>query len=96
MPKRIPITAASSIAKTHGCRQVIVVAWDGEKTHVVTYGVSQEECGQAADGGNLVKRALGWPESLCSAEPSRVVKLKTRIKQLEGFIETLASACKGD
>ncbi|SIO37222.1 hypothetical protein SAMN05444166_4175 [Singulisphaera sp. GP187] len=91
MPNRIPILAASDIAKAHGCSQVIVLAWDGKKTHVVTYGESVEDCDQAAQGGNRVKVALGWPESLCNEEPSRVKKLKdenydlkVKIKELEG------------
>ena len=91
MPKRIPILAASDIAKAHDCRQVIVLAWDGKRTHVVTYGKTVEDCQQAADGGNRVKRALGWPESLCNEEPSRVAKLKaeneslrSKVKDLEG------------
>lgn len=86
MPKRIPIQAAKDVAKTHGCRQVILLAWDGERTHVVTYGVNDEECCQAAIGGNRVKAALGWPESLM-AEPSRVKKLKSRVKELEDELE---------
>lgn len=83
MPDRIPISAARTIAGDHGCRQVIIVAWDGKKTHVVTYGKTVKECEQAASGGNFVKKALGWPESLCNSEPSRVAKLKSRIKELE-------------
>lgn len=82
MPKRIPIAAARRFAREHNLRQVIVVAWDGELSHVVTYGKTVEDCDQAALGGNKVKTALGWPESL-HAEPSRVRKLKARIAELE-------------
>ena len=83
MPKRIPIKVAKDIANKHDLRQVILVAWDGKLTHVVTYGKTIEECDQAAVGGNLVKRALGWPESMCKEEPSRVKKLKEEIKKLK-------------
>lgn len=92
MPKRIPILAASDIAKAHGCRQVIVVAWDGERTHVVTYGVTEEDCDQAAMGGNRVKTALGWPESL-QADPSRVKKLKNKIAELEAQLQLHEAPC---
>lgn len=68
---RIPIAAARRIAEEFGQRQVILVCWDGETTHVTTYGASAAECAQAAEGGNYVKRALGWPERLCSAVPAR-------------------------
>jgi len=81
MPKRIPITVAGQIAEKHNCRQVIVLAWDGELTHVVTYGKTVEDCAQAATGGNLLKQKWGWPE--CNDQPSRVKKLERRIAELE-------------
>jgi hypothetical protein len=81
MPKRIPISAAKRIATEYGCRQVIIVAWDGTLTHCVTYGVSIEDCDHAAQGGNRIKQALGWPESL-RAEPSRVRAMHRRIESL--------------
>lgn len=72
MPERIPISAAKQIAEQHGCKQVIVVAYDEQGlTHVVTYGKSVRDCEQAAMGGNFVKRALGWPEELCKDKPAR-------------------------
>lgn len=82
MPKRLPITDAKALAKKHSLRQVILLAWDGERTHVVTYGSTQEDCAQAAAGGNKVKAALGWPESL-QAEPAVVQRLKARVAELE-------------
>lgn len=72
MTKRIPIQAAKDIASKHACRQVIILAWDGVSTHVVTYGKSVEDCLQAANGGNAIKRSLGWPESECNAVPARI------------------------
>src|ERR1043166_9750175 len=93
MPKRIPISAAKQVAKEQGCRQVIIMAWDGETTHCVTYGTTVEDCDQAAQGGNKIKKALGWPESLM-AEPSRVKALKARIKELEAQLH--APNVKGD
>lgn len=73
MTKRIPIRVAKTIADEFGQDQVIVVTWDKSTghTHVVTYGKTVEECEQAAEGGNRVKRALGWPEELCNAKPRR-------------------------
>ena len=87
MPKRIPIEAARRIAKEYDCRQVIIVAWDGKLTHCVTFGKSITDCDQAAQGGNRIKKALGWPESL-RAEPSRVKALKARINELELILTT--------
>ncbi len=73
MTRHIPIRVAKTIADEFKQDQVIVVTWDktAGRTHVVTYGKTVEECAQAADGGNLVKRALGWPEELCNAKPRR-------------------------
>jgi len=76
MPKRIPIKAAKDIAQEYNLKQVILCAWDGELTHIVTYGKTLEDCDQAAQGGNKIKKFLGWSEELCEAEPSRVKKLK--------------------
>lgn len=56
------------IAEDYGKRQVILVTWDGSLTHVATYGATAAECRQAAQGGNLVKAALGWPPEACRAE----------------------------
>ena len=82
MPKRVPISAVREFAKGHDLRQVIVLAWDGELTHVVTYGKTAEDCDQAAQGGDRLKKTLGWPESL-NAAPSRVRALQRRVEELE-------------
>ena len=82
MPKGIPISALKRFAKEQGCSQVIVAAWDGQLTHIATYGVSVEDCAQAALGGNRIKQALGWPKDL-NAEPPRVQRLLDRIAELE-------------
>ena len=70
MSKRIPISAAAAIGKEHGQRQVLLVTWGGERTHVVTWGINAEECHQAAAGGNAVKKALGWSDEACHAVPT--------------------------
>ena len=89
MPKRIPILAAKNLAKRYDLRQVILLGWDGDKTHVVTYGKSLEDCDMAAAGGNKLKKSFGWPEDLM-AYPSRVRRIqdelevaKKRITELE-------------
>ena len=87
MPKRIPISAAKEIAVKHDCRQVILVAWDGELTHIVTYGKSDDDCAQAARGGNLLKERWGWPE--CNDQPSRVRVLERKNKELETRVAEL-------
>jgi hypothetical protein len=82
-PKHIPISDVSALISKHGLQQAVLVAWDGHHTYVVTDGVDEYAADQAADGGNLVKRALGWPENLCHSVSTRVQGLHKRIKELE-------------
>jgi len=79
-PKRIPIKAAKEVAEKLGLRQVILVAWDGEATHVITYGETEEDCAQAAIGGNKIKRAIGFPEEMTHEKPARVRRRERRRK----------------
>lgn len=81
MPKRIPIAEARRFGQQNGCSQVIVAAWDGERTHFLSWGKSAEDCARAAAGCNALKDALGLPE--LRAEPARVRKLLERIAALE-------------
>jgi|ERR1017187_854111 hypothetical protein len=67
MPQRLPIKAARNIGKEYDCKQVIVIAWDGELTHIVTWGKTIYDCDQAARGGNKLKEKWGWPE--CNDQP---------------------------
>lgn len=62
--KGIPISAAREIARKYDKNQVIIVTWDAvhSRIHVTTYGKSKRECVEAAEGGNAIKRSLGWPE----------------------------------
>lgn len=71
--KDIPIEVAQRIAEEFDKDQVIIVTWDKlhGRTHVTTYGKTLEECHQAAKGGNMIKRALGWPDELCQVNPDR-------------------------
>ena len=71
--RRIPIAAAKHFAKTLGLDQVIIVGWTRANglTHVTTYGQSLDDCKTAAIGGNVVKRALQFPEEMCQDKPAR-------------------------
>lgn len=60
VPKRIPIAEAKRVAKAQGCEQVIIMAWDGELSHCVTYGTNKSNCAQAAEGGRKLMEVLGW------------------------------------
>ena len=73
--KRISITAAKEIADKYSQNQVVIVTFDKSenRTHVVTYGQTLEDCAQAAQGGNFVKKALGWPDSKCQDKPTNLL-----------------------
>ena len=79
MPDRLPIKLAKNISDNYNCKQVIVFAWDGKTTHVVTYGSTIEDCDQAAQGANSIKKQWGWPNH--TDEPSRVSLENKLLKQ---------------
>lgn len=85
MPSRIPIKAARVVGLEYDRKQVILLAFDGELTHIVTWGKTIDDCSQAADGGNLLKEKWGWPE--CNDQPSRVRKLQERVRELEAQLK---------
>ena len=92
MKESIPIKEAKNLAKEYHLTHVIIYGFDQNNNvqHVVTYGKSLDQCDQAAKLGNMMKEGLGFPKSLCKDEPSRITKLKTRIKELEKEILSLS------
>lgn len=71
----IPISEAKAIADRNHCKQVIIAAFDEDGiTHIITYGKTLTDCEQAAQGGNFIKKALGWPDELCHDKPKRIKK----------------------
>ena len=48
MPKRLPIAAAQAVAEKYDLSQVLLIGWDGERVHVVTYGKTKADCEAAA------------------------------------------------
>lgn len=79
---KIPVKALKDLANTYGLDRVVVFATNANTQFVSTYGRTVEECSEAADFGNLLKDALGWPASL-HQQPSRVKRLQKRIEELE-------------
>lgn len=69
--KEVPILTAKQIAEECDKDQVIIIAWDAAygRTHVTTFGKTKEDSARAAEGGNFVKEALGWPNELCHDAP---------------------------
>ena len=72
--KRLPIKMAKDVAEKYDQDQVIILSFNKKTgvTSVVTYGKTKEDCVQAAQGGNKIKRdILKWPEDKCLDVPSR-------------------------
>ncbi|MCW7071882.1 MAG: hypothetical protein OCU12_06125 [Methanophagales archaeon] len=94
---KIPIKALKDLAQKYELSHVIVLAHDcnGKTDHIATYGRTLEQCSQAADFGNTLKDALGWPASL-HKQPSRVRRLQKRIKELEKELEEIAQKKETD
>lgn len=84
--KVIPISELKEFAKKYGYDHVIVFATAGKMQYVATYGHTLEECDRAAQFGDKMKDALGWPESL-HAIPSRVHALQTQIADLKYYLQ---------
>jgi len=84
--KVIPISELKKFAKQYGYDHVIVFATAGEMQYIATYGHTLEECDRAAQFGDKMKDALGWPESL-HAIPFRVHALQTQIADLKYYLK---------
>lgn len=96
--KRIPISAAKEIGNKYDKDQVILVTFNKKigDTWVTTWGRTVDECAQAAEGGNFVKEALGWPNELTEDKATRQRKQKTKIRNkiVEEIREKLEKADK--
>lgn len=60
----LPISLATNIITAHAQKQVIIFAWDGENTHVVTDGADIIHADLAAKGANEIKKTWKWPDEL--------------------------------
>lgn len=71
----IPPEQLERFARELRLSQAILVGWTAAgMTHVVTWGDSLTDSAQAGQGGNFVRRALGFPETLCRALSPRVAE----------------------
>lgn len=86
--KKIPVKALREFCQAQGLQVAVLLGWGSGVQHIVTWGKTIEQCAAAAESGNKLKAAIGWPESL-HAEPPRVKKLQNRIKELEAQVAEL-------
>jgi hypothetical protein len=83
----IPIKKLKELSKQYGYDHIVMFATKGKMQYVATYGHTLQECDQAAQFGDMMKDALGWPEKL-HAVPNRVKVLQDKIKELEQVIRS--------
>lgn len=83
MPTHIPFEALQAFCEANGLIQACLMAWDGQRTHVVTWGADASQSDMAAEGGNLMKRTMGWDESYCNTKSAKVAKLEEEIEELK-------------
>ena len=89
----IPTNVLRKIAKKYNLGHVIMFASEDNRKvhHVVTYGESLTQSGEAAEFGNTLKDALGWPESFHAQSP-RINKLIRDNEALYKFFSQIVMA----
>jgi hypothetical protein len=87
----IPYVELQRLAETYNLSHIIMLAHSPEpyQDHIVTYGQSIKEADQAAEFGNTLKSALGWPDSL----HAQSAKATARIAELEEALDDLIAHC---
>lgn len=73
MPLKIKIEEAKRLALELGYSEIIIYGYDENSgiEHVTTYGITKDNCKNAANKGNKIKRTLGWSEEYCNAKPTK-------------------------
>jgi hypothetical protein len=85
---KIPVPELTRLLRTYGLRRLILVAWDGKKEHVATDGATLGDADNAAEGGNFVKKALGWPTA-ARATSARLNEFIRRVAELCSLVEEI-------
>ena len=82
----IPFAELQILAEKYNLSHVIMLAHETDgPDHIVTYGQTILQADQAAEFGNALKDALGWPESL----HKQSAKATKRIQELEAEVARL-------
>ena len=83
--KKIPVSALKKFADEYGYDHLIMFCTAEKMQYIATYGKTIEQCDQAAQFGDKLKDAMGWPKSL-HAMPSRVKKLNGEVRKLRRLL----------
>lgn len=87
----ISVEKAKEIREQIGATHLILFAHgpDGEQ-NVSTHGLTEQQAHEAADFGNALKRAMGWPEELCKSTPEQRTDWNRKtVSQIKEQIEVL-------
>ncbi|MEA3211288.1 MAG: hypothetical protein QOE70_4345 [Chthoniobacter sp.] len=72
----VAVEEARQIAELHGIEQIVVWSFrTDEGQHVTTYGHPLGNSLRAAEAGNVIKIAAGWPPELAQALPHSLAEL---------------------
>ena len=64
----ISIKEAKQIREQLGATHIVIFAIDKDGNHVISHGESISQSKEAAEWGNKLKLALGWPLQLCKSK----------------------------
>ena len=87
--RKIPISTAKAIAEQEGLRQVLLIGWDGQSTHIVTYGKTKADCRLAAQAQDFWKgkiREFSFTEDIASLT-DQLASAQARVKELESSFD---------
>jgi hypothetical protein len=89
----IPISVAESIANDMNYDEVVIFAANHTtgRQHVTTFGKSVYASASAAQGGNAIKKLLGWPEDQCHAKSSKQTEVSAINEAIKNVDSNLIS-----
>ncbi len=86
----VEIPEAEAIAKAHELQQIVIWHFrEGVGQHVTTWGEPMKHSLQAAEAGNHVKKAAGWPIAEALVLPASLGKVPDN-----GWVELVETCAK--
>lgn len=79
--KSVPVDALKVLCDEQNLKIAVLLGWDGDLNHVVTYGETVSQSDHAATYGNTLKKQLGWSDDLQMPSP----KVTALVEENEGL-----------
>lgn len=83
MPNLIPPESLQKFCAQFQLSQAVLLAFDGERVHVVTWGNTPSDSDHAAEAGNALKKSFNWPNELCRDISPKVQALLDKVERLK-------------